>query len=69
MSHLRKSENFILKGIEIVGLPLPFYKENTAYGYAARDLICEVDKAIKILQEARKELEEEWQNCPPQKYY
>ena len=64
MSHLRKSGNSIVKGIEIVDLPFPFYKENTGYGYAARDLICEVDKAIKILQEARKELEEECNNCP-----
>lgn len=69
MSNLRKTENFIFKGIEIVGLPSSFYKENTGYAYAARDLIYEVDKAIKILQEARKELETEWLNCHPQKYY
>ena len=69
MSHLRKTENFIFKGIEIVGLPSSFYKERIDYAYAARALIYEVDNAIKILQEARKELETEWQNCPQQKYY
>ena len=69
MSHLRKTENFIFKGIEIVGLPSSFYKERIGYDYAARALIYEVDNAIKILQEARKELETELQNCPSQKYY
>ena len=62
MSHLRKTENFIFKGIEIVGLPSSFYAERISYAYAARALIYEVDNAIKILQEARKELEAELQN-------
>lgn len=67
MSNLVKFEGFVHKGIKI---ELPnLCKENTAYFYAARDLIPEVDKAIKILQEARKELEEEWSNFVPQKYY
>ena len=68
MSHLKKHEGIIHYGLSIEGLP-SLSRENMSYGYAARDLLEDVENAIKILESVKGELQELWNGTPPQKYY